>query len=168
MDLTTGEKIVVIALPVMLIGMVACLIIWRLKMYFVREEISGETVWSLQKEPRQVNGGLILCAACIFFGGRRISEAASLIDIIVDIIIIAQGVVLAWLSTLPQKVCVNGILTQQGFIEWPMIRKVKDCEKKNIVLIRLNRQTGNEISVYCREDEKEKLEAYIRRNIIEE
>lgn len=80
------------------------------------------------------------------------------------IILIALHVLLIGfvaLTTRPQKICVNGIITQQGFIEWAMIRKVMESEKAGIVLIKLKRRTDNEILIYCQKEEKDKVEKYI-------
>ena len=67
--LSTTSIILLIALHVLLVGVVACLMIWRAKKYYVAEEISGDIIWVLkQSSERNIrNCAMYIVVGCFFF-----------------------------------------------------------------------------------------------------
>lgn len=157
----TRQIIILIALHVLLIGFVAGMILWKIKRYYVKEEISGDIVWVLKGSQERYIKTLAMYAFFTCFYISRFFTASDIFRVITTSVIVVEMIFMAFLTTRPQKICVNGIITQQGFIEWAMIRKVMESEKAGLVLIKLKRRTDNEILIYCQKEEKDKVEKYI-------
>ena len=157
----TRQIIILIALHVLLIGFVAGMILWKIKRYYVKEEISGDIVWVLKGSQERYIKTLAMYAFFTCFYISRFFTASDIFRVITTSVIVVEMIFMAFLTTRPQKICVNGIITQQGFIEWAMIRKVMESEKAGLVLIKLKRRTDNEILIYWQKEEKDKVEKYI-------
>lgn len=158
---STTQIIVLIVMHVFFVGFVAYLIIRKVKKYYVGEEVSGDVVWTLEKSSKRAFGFLITSVVCICIWGSNLFRMTNIFSVITTGMLLIEVVCIAVLGMLPQKVCVNGIITQNGFIEWAMIRKVLESKKEDIVLLKLKRQVDNEIPVYCQKAERDKLENYI-------
>lgn len=159
--ISTTQIIILIALHVLFIGVVAGMILWKIKKYYVKEEISGDIVWVLKGSTEHYIITVAIYAAFIYFYISRFFTASDIFQVITTSVIAVEMAFMVFFAIKPQKICVNGIITQQGFIEWAMIRKVMESEKAGTVLIKLKRQTDNEIRIYCQEEEKDKVEKYI-------
>lgn len=159
--ISTTQIIILIALHVLFIGVVAGMILWKIKKYYVKEEISGDIVWVLKGSSERYIKTLAIYAFFTCFYISKFFTASDIFRVITTSVIVVEMIFMAFLATRPQKICVNGLITQQGFTEWAMVRKVMESEKAGTVLIKLKRQTDNEIQIYCQEEEKDKVEKYI-------
>lgn len=165
--LSTTSIILLITLHVLLVGGVACLMIWRVKKYYVVEEISGDIIWILKRSSeRNVRDCAIYVIAGCFFGARLFRMTGiDIFRIITSCVLVIEMIAMAVFTTFPYKVCEKGIITHQGFVEWSMIRKVKDSEKDDEVVLKLKRQVDNELVIYCQKEEREKFENHVRERI---
>ena len=165
--LSTTSIILLITLHVLLVGVVACLMIWKAKKYYVAEDVSGDIIWVLkQPSERKVRVCAIYVFGACFFGSRIFRGAdMNVFRVITSCVLAIEMIAMAVFSTFPYKICANGIITHQGFIEWSMIRKVKDSEKEDEVVLKLKRQVDNELVIYCQKEEREKFENHVRGRI---
>ena len=167
--LNTTEQIILILLPVLFTGLIACLVIFSVKKYYVAESISGSTVRTLEKSPDYKMKGAVSSALLIFICAFRIfREASGLYEMIPKILIIVEILVLMMLWMKPYKVCENGLITQKGFISWNMIRSIKASSQNGKIVLKLKRQTDNEITLYCRKEDRDWIGNYIWERIAEE
>lgn len=165
--LSTTSIILLIALHVLLVGGVACLMIWRAKKYYVAEEISGDIIWVLkQSSERNIRNCAMYIVVGCFFSSRlfRLTDI-DIFRMITSCVLAIEMIAMAVFSTLPYKICAKGIITHQGFVEWSMIRKIMDSEKGEGVVLKLKRQVDNELVIYCQKEEREKFERYVRERI---
>lgn len=165
--LSTTSIILLIALHVLLVGVVACLMIWRAKKYYVAEEISGDIIWVLkQSSERNIRNCAMYIVVGCFFSSRlfRLTDI-DIFRMITSCVLAIEMIAMAVFSTLPYKICAKGIITHQGFVEWSMIRKIMDSEKGEGVVLKLKRQVDNELAIYCQKEEREKFERYVRERI---
>ena len=163
------EKIILIILSILFVIFMACLIIWRMKKYYVDERLTGDVLWILKKSPEIVIRSTIvhmisvaICCGPVFMGRIKGYPSFTLSGLAAALICMAV------LTMQPYKICQKGIITDQGFIRWEMIRKIMEAPKDDRVRLKLKRQTDNEISIYCQGDDREWMEKYIWERIGEE
>lgn len=156
---------IVIVLNLLFGVFIGFLIIRQKKKYYVSKSISGDTVWVLQKSSRRTFAILTVGIVCMCFWAERIFRAMDIFTVIQSAVLIIEIIFISFFGVLPQKICENGILSQEGFIEWSMILRVMETKKEDRVGLKLARQVENEIYVYCRREEKDKLERYIQERI---
>lgn len=168
-DLSTVEEITLIILSVLFIALAACLIIWRAKKYYVDESVSGEVLWTSKKSPEMVIKNMAVFIVCAgLYCSRVLTGHAKGYQLITLGVLVLQITCMAILAMQPYKVCKKGIITEQGFIEWEMIRKIMEAPKNGEVRLKLKRQMDNEISIYCQKEDVERMGKYIWERIDEE
>ena len=168
-NLSTAEEITLIILSVLFIGLVTCLIIWRVKKYYVDESVSGAVLWTSKKSPEIVIKNTAVCIVCAgLYCLRVLTGHTEGYQIITSGVLAVQIICMAILAMQPYKVCKKGIITEQGFIEWEMIRKIMEAPKDDRVRLKLKRQMDNEISIYCQKEDVERMGKYIWERIGEE
>ena len=163
--LSIVQSVIVIVLNVFFVACIGILIIRQKKRYYVSKYVSGDTVWILKKIPRRTFTIVAMGIVCIYFWVERIFRAMDIFAVIQSAVLIIETMCISFFGVLPQKICENGIVTQEGFIEWSMIHRVIETEKEDRIGLKLERQIENEIYVYCPGEEKAKLERYIQERI---
>lgn len=146
-------------------------VVLRCYWYFTRKSTSGEVIWIFKKSQRKkimdillwTNTGLLGA----FFVWKILSVEMSTANIVCSSIFGIILIALIILENLPQKICENGLVTQRGFVAWSKMKSVKESKKADVVLIGAHEQANFEEKIYCRSEDKEELENYIRERIAE-
>ncbi|GEM_PF-3855853 len=143
--------------------------------YFRRKRISGEVVqiirkpWKRQFMEILLGTGVILTGAVLVW--LVLSLKISRVGIIAGIIFLVELILMEVMENSPQKICSGGIITsnpmlpQKKFLRWEEIKSVSESNRSDCILIEDSEGGTLRTKIYCRPEEKEALETYIRDKI---
>ena len=140
---------------------------------FLRKNISGEVIRIIQKSQRKKKIDVLISIQGLFLGGIPagyvLIREMRMINRVTCVLFLIEMVLVIILQNYPQKIYENGIKVQRGYIAWNKIQSVKESDEDDIIMIKSEtlRLPDLEEKIYCRSEEKEELENYIRRRIEE-
>lgn len=140
---------------------------------FLRKNISGEVIRIIQKSQRKKKIDVLISIQGFFLGGIPagyvLIREMRMINRVTCVLFLIEMVLVIILQNYPQKIYENGIKVQRGYIAWNKIQSVKESDEDDIIMIKSEtlRLPDFEEKIYCRSEEKEELENYIRRRIEE-
>lgn len=141
--------------------------------HFLRNNNSGEVIRIIQKSQRKKKIDVLISIQGLFLGGIQagyvLIREMRMINRVTCVLFLIEIVLVIILQNYPQKIYENGIKAQRGYIAWNKIQSVKESDEDDIIMIKSEtlRLPDFEEKIYCRSEEKEELENYIRRRIEE-